>query len=435
MKILLSAPYTRRTKDNLILKAQEILKRRQSLALGILSALTPEQHEIEIIDENNYSLIDTKKQYDLVAISSITPHIIRAYKIADEFRARGIPVVLGGYHPSAMPEEAKQHADAVVIGEAEETWPQLLKDFENDKLKPFYKPRKPVDPKIIPHAKRDPKRGFFRTEEIQATRGCPYRCDFCAIQNTEGHIFRKRPVENVIDEIQKLNGKFIFFNDNSLTIDPEYTKELFMEMKGLNKQFECHGNINVLGEDDELLKLSKEAGCKTWWIGFESISQESINSIGKKTNIVKKYSIAIKKIKKHGLSVRGMFVFGFDGDTKNIFKDTLKTLKTWNIDIAYFFILTPFPNTPLFERLENEERILTKDWSKYNYGNVVFKPKNMTSKELYEKTRMVAKNFYSFKNSVQRIFNNKNLDFSGLINKFWHNFLYDRNFIKREYQF
>jgi len=434
MKILIAAAYQRRKRDVAVLKIQEILKRRRSLALGILAALTPTEYEVEIIDENNYSIINTQKNYDLVGISSITPHALRAYQVADEFRKRGITVVLGGYHPSSLPNEAKQHADSIVIGEAEETWPQLLKDFENNRLKPVYKPERLVDPRIIPYAKREEKRGISRVEEIQATRGCPYRCAFCSIQNTEGHNFRKRPIENVIEEIKKLNSDHIFFNDNSLTIDPEYTKSLFRELKGLHKHFECHGNINGLN-DDELLKLSREAGCHTWWIGFESISQESIDSIDKKTNIVDNYLRTIKKIREHGIAVRGMFVFGFDGDKRDVFHNTLKAIQKWKLDVAYFFILTPFPSTPIFDRLKEEGRILTEDWSKYNYGSVVFEPKNMSKEELFNKTREVAKIHYSFTNVMRRTFDNENLDFSRFASKLGHNLVYDRNFIKREYRF
>jgi radical SAM superfamily enzyme YgiQ (UPF0313 family) len=353
-------------------------------------------------------------------------HALRAYKIADEFRKKGVTVILGGYHPSLMPDEAKKHADSVVIGEAEITWPQLLKDFEKGELKSFYRQQKPVDPKIIPVVNRDQGKRYLSGADIQATRGCPYRCDFCSIQYIEGHRFRKRPIENVIEEIKALKNPFFYFYDSSLTIDNEYTKSLFMEMKGLKKRFACYGNINTLNEDEELIRLSKEAGCYTWYIGFESISQESLDSV-RKRNKVEKYSSGIKKIRKYGLQVAGLFMFGFDGDKPDIFNKTLKAIKGWKIDLADFNILTPFPGTLVFKNLDQEGRILTKDWSKYTSRNVVFKPKYMTPKELYEGTRTVAENFYSLNYTMKRIFHNGNLDFSRFLNKLRLNLFFYMN--------
>jgi len=435
MKILISAASKIHNNKNksFSYKLLEKTVRSGSLALAQLAAVTPKKHEIEIIDENRYELIDINKKYDLVGISFITQNAIRAYKIADEFRRKGIPVVLGGYHPSSLPEEAKQHADSVVIGEAELNWPKLLNDFENDQLKPFYRQEKPVDPRLIPLIRREIGLNFLHTNEVQATRGCPYRCDFCCMQNVEGYTFRKRPIENVIEEIKGIKSKSVFFDDSSLTIDVEFTKELFGEMKSLNKYFQCHGNINTLAEDDELLKLSKEAGCLTWYIGFESISQESLNSVHKNTNKVEKYESAVKKIRKYGLSIRGMFVFGFDYDKKNIFNETLKKVKNWRLDVAYFMILTPFPGTPLYNRLDEEGRILTKDWSQYTESNVLFEPKNMTKEELYEGVRSMVENYYSFSNVARRTLDNHKLNLPRFVCKASYNLSNDRHYIKRDY--
>ncbi len=433
MRILLALSHERRGEKNPLMLIKEVSKRRKSLSLSILEALTPKSYEVEIIDEMGYKKINTSKNYDLVAISTLTSDSIRAYKIADEFRKKGITVVLGGYHPSSMPKEAKEHADSVVVGEAELNWPKLLNDFENNNLKPFYIQKEPVDPKFIPSLHRENTSGFLHSNEIQATRGCPYKCEFCCMQNVEGTRFRKRPIEDVISEIKSIKGKYVFFDDSSLTIDAEYTKDLFKEMKKLNKYFECHGNINTLSDDDDLLELSKQAGCLTWYIGFESISQESLNSIKKNTNKVENYDKAIKKIRKYGLSIRGMFVFGFDGDKKDIFKETLKKVKQWGLDVAYFMILTPFPGTPLFDKLEKQDRILTYDWSKYTESNVVFKPKNMTKQELYGGVRKMVKDYYSLSNVIRRTYDNHNLNLSRFLCKASYNFTDDRSYIRRDF--
>ncbi|MCD6237200.1 MAG: B12-binding domain-containing radical SAM protein [Thermoplasmata archaeon] len=423
-----SSPQSRST----IFNFAKIMK-KVPFTFAQLIALTPNHHQIHIVDERYGDKIDFTKKYDLVAITSLTMHAPRAYQVADVFRKLGSSTVLGGYHPSAMPEEAKQHADAVVIGEAELTWPQLLKDFENGKLKPFYRQNRPVDSKLIPAPYRGKVQDYLPIQDVQATRGCPYRCEFCAIQNVEGHYYRKRPIEYVIEEIKSLKSKFFAFCDPSLTIDVEYTKSLFRQMKGLGKRFGCHGNINILHENEELIKLSKEAGCHVWYIGFESISQKSLDSV-KKANKVKNYAETIKKIRKHGIMVKGLFMFGFDYDTLDSFRETFKAIKQWKLDIAYFSVLTPFPGTPLFKRLDEEGRIITKDWSQYTFNNVVFQPKNMSREELFNKTCEVAKAYYSFFNISQRIVDNEKLDFSRFKTKLWLN-LIDRISIKDEFRF
>ena len=371
-----------------------------SLTLQQIAGITPPEHEVEIIDER-YEPIDFNKHYDLVGISCLTYNSIRGYEVADEFRKRGIPVVFGGYHASLVPHEVKQHADSVVIGEAEYTWPQLLKDLERGQLKPFYKADKLVEPEDIPPARHDIGVYTFM-EAIQASRGCPVGCEFCAMQKVEGPRFRGRPVKNVIEEMKTIKSKTIFFADASLTISPPYSKSLFKEMASLNKRFHCFGNINVLSKDDEFLRLSREAGVERWYVGIETISQENINQAGKRTNKVEDYAKAIKKIKDHGMNVTGFFMFGFDHDTPDIFKRTLEAMYEWGLDFASFSILTPYPGTRLFERLEKEGRITSYDWSRYEEGKVNYKPIGMTEQELLEGIRYIARDFFSIKQILKR---------------------------------
>jgi len=380
----------------------------KSLTFPILAALTPEKHDVELIEGDNHS-IDFTKKYDIVGITVTTASANLSYKIADEFRKNGSFVALGGYHPTALPNEAKQHADAVFIGESEDTWPQLLRDMEHKKPKEIYELEHPVHPNSIPIQRQI--NGKNTGLVIQATRGCPNRCEFCSISNMKfRHLFRKRPIETVVKEIKLFQNKSFAFYDDSLTIDPNYTKELFSSIKDLNKNFVSYGNINVLGKDEELLKIASEAGCTSWMIGFESVSPQSLKSAGKKTNKVEVYCKHVKKIHEYGMSIIGFFVFGFDYDTIDVFDKTTDLIEKCEIDAPLPFILTPLPGTPLYDRFEREGRILTKDWDKYNLGNVVFQPKNMTPEELLNNSINAHREWYKISNNVKRIL--KNLKYS-----------------------
>jgi len=410
MKILFIYPNPAKTLPSFIVKVLSIFSNPIIPAFKALTNITSEEHYIEILDERIEN-IDYEGDYDLIGISVMTNQAPKAYSISEEFRKRGKKVVLGGWHPSALPDEAKQHADSIVIGEAEELWPQLLKDLEKDKLEQIYRQEKPVDLSLIPNLGngRIKQKGINSAVAIEATRGCPYGCNFCAITHSPGRrIFRVRPVENVISEIQKIPQKYLLFSDASLTINPNYTKDLFKNMKDLDKKFYCYGNANVLFNDEELLKLAKEAGCISWTIGFDSISQKSLDSIGKKTNIADQYITVIEKIHDFGMNVEGSFMFGFDTDTSDIFDSTLDFICKSEIDKAEFHILTPFPGTPLFDELEKQNRILIKDWSKYDGKNVVYMPKHLTAEDLTNGIQKMYNGFYNPSNILRMIGRNVN---------------------------
>jgi len=378
------------------------------LALLSLKSVTPKNHHIQIINEG-YESIDFEDDYDLIGITSCTNNVTRAYKIADKFRKRGKTVVLGGIHVSSLPEEAKQHADSVVVGEGEDIWPLLLDDFENKKLKPFYIQKSPVDLNKIPpifeeDSERDPV--------IQISRGCPVGCEFCTITNQKfGKVFRAKPVDLVLKEIEHMNSSFFVFVDASLTIKPDFTKEIFKGMKDLNKKFTCSANLNVLANDDEFLKLAHEAGCVDFFTGFESISQDTIDSVGKGTNRIEEYKKAVDKIHDNGIAVTGCFLFGLDSDTPDIFDKTFIAIKNLDIDTPLFNTLTPYPGTPVFNRLEREDRILTKDWAKYTGEDIVFQPKKLTINELYTGPKKLIKKFYSIHRSSVRMVKSIKLGF------------------------
>lgn len=385
------------------------------LALQILASMTPPQHKVETIDEP-YENINFNNKYDLVGLSCMSYGVKRGYEIANEFRRRGTKVVLGGYHPSAFPEEAKRYADSIVIGETEITWPQLLRDLENGELKSFYRQEKPVDPKLIPAARRDITKIKSNFTGIEISRGCPVKCEFCAISNLPGgHIYRPRPVENIIDEMKGIKQKFLFFFSPSLTINVEHTKNLFNEMIGLNKKFSCDGNVNVLAHDEELLKLAKKAGCVGWTVGFESINQKTIERVGKTSNHVEEYEKVVKNIYGNGMVLRGGFIFGFDEDTLETFDETLKFIYKLKLNTISTGILTPYPGTPLYDRLEKEGRILTKDWAKYDSHHVVYKPKNMTPDQLLDNTIRIVREFRSFPNNIITIYRSSRMHFKNLI--------------------
>jgi radical SAM superfamily enzyme YgiQ (UPF0313 family) len=392
-----------------------------------LAAVTPKNHTMEMVDEA-VEKVDFDTDVDLVAITTFTRSAPRAYEIADEFRKRGKKVVLGGYHVSALPNEAIKHADSIVIGEGEDSFPKLLKDLEKKELKPFYEQEKPVDLDKVPILSQK-ERMLYKsssfTQSIQISKGCPVGCIFCSISYMKfGNIHRTRSIENVIQEMKTIPEKIISFADPSLTTNPKYTKQLFREMRGLNKIFGCEGNANILGRDDELLKLAAEAGCLSWYIGFESISQETIDSIGKSTNKVENYKNIIKKVHDYGMRVETAFMFGFDTDKLDVFTKTIDTIKDWEIDLIDCSTITPYPGTPFFNQLEKENRLLTKDWEKYDSFQVVFQPKHMSPEELANGVQTVWEEFYTPQAALKRSIMGLKLGFKPFLFSCLRNYFY-----------
>jgi radical SAM superfamily enzyme YgiQ (UPF0313 family) len=403
-----------------------------SLTMQQLAAITPVEHDVKIVDER-FEDIDFRGHYDVVALTSLTYNSLRGYEIADVFRKQGVPVVAGGYHASLLPEEAKQHADAVVIGEAELTWPRVLSDIQNHTLKPFYTAERLVNPEEIPAARHDI--GVYNpfAEAMQASRGCPTGCEFCAMQIVEGNRFRARPVAHLVDEAQSIKSRLIFFTDASLTISPPFSKTLFKALQPLNKHFDCFGNINVLSRDDELLRVASDAGVSMWYVGIESISQENINAAGKSTNKVEEYGKAIKKIKDHGMLVTGFLMFGFDHDSPETFSRTLQAINDWDLDGISLSIMTPYPGTRLFQRMEKEGRMTCKDWSRYTEGNVNYKLEKLTEEELFKGIQMIAQDYFSMYRIMRRcLFHNGKVTTPyRFISKFIGNIV-SRSFSRRE---
>ncbi len=374
------------------------------ITLPYIAAITPKQYDVSIVNEN-YDEINFDEDVDIVGITCYTMTAPRAYEIADKFRKNGKKVVLGGYHPTALPEEAIQHADSVILSEAEITWPKLLKDAEKNKLKKFYGPNPNFDMVDIPHIRRDLIRHNPFLGAVQTTRGCHNRCEFCAISSFCKHGIKQRPIKNVVDEIKQMPNRLFIFHDPHITAVPKYARSLFKEMikQKIKKRWVANGTSNILNKiDDEFLELARKAGCVEWFIGIESFSQEALNNIKKTVNKVEDFKKLIKRIYEHGMTVQAGVIFGFDEDTNETFDSTIEKINEFEIDVLEVNILTPFPGTPLFERLDREGRIFTKDWSKYNQVEVVFHPKNMTAEELYNGARKVAKEFYSYPKIIKR---------------------------------
>jgi radical SAM superfamily enzyme YgiQ (UPF0313 family) len=435
MEILFIYPWPQKQQSSFFLSQlkwklfSSLVSTSDDLVCQTIAAVTPKNHSIKMVDEA-IEQVDFNSDTDLVAISTLTRSAPRAYEIADEFRKRGKKVVLGGWHATALPDEAKQHADSVVIGEGEELFPQLLKDFEEKKLKPFYEQDRIVDLDKVPILTREERKkyksGSF-TQSIQISKGCPVGCNFCSISYRKfGHIHRKRSIEKVIAEIQTIPQKIIGFADPSMTIDTKYTKQLFRELKGMNRTFGCEGNANVLGRDDELLKLAAEAGCISWYVGFESVSQEAIDSIGKSTNKVENYKSVIKKIHDHGMRVEGAIIFGFDTDTPKIFDETIDTIQDWELDLIDISILTPYPGTPLFDQLDKENRILTRDWELYDSIHVVHKPKQMSPEELANGVQKVWEKLYPPLLSLRRGMKSMKFGVAPFVTSVLRNYMYYR---------
>jgi radical SAM superfamily enzyme YgiQ (UPF0313 family) len=355
------------------------------LGLTLLASLFPQTYEVKIINEA-IEKVDFDADVDLVGITGLTCVIKRAYAIADRFRERGVKVILGGVHPSLLPEESKEHADSVFIGEAEGMLDKVLGDFEAGELKPFYKNRDWSDLKGMPLPRRDLLSKHYKTffKVIETTRGCPNRCEFCSVPTINGKRYRLRPLEEVDQELSRIikkEGEYVFLADDNATAKEDYAFELFEIFKRHQVKWMGFTTIKI-AKNGELLKKAQESGCISLFIGFESLLQENLDNVSKRFVNTKELAHWIKTIQGHHIGIQGSFIFGFDEDDATIFKKTVEFVQKNNIELPTFSILTPFPGTPLQKRLEEEGRILDRDWSRYDMSHVVYKPKRMTVQEL-----------------------------------------------------
>ncbi|RKY02716.1 MAG: hypothetical protein DRP55_02515 [Spirochaetes bacterium] len=360
------------------------------LGITTLAALFPENWEIEVIDED-VDLVDLNSEPDLIGISSLTLNIPHAYDIADHFRKKGIPVIMGGLHVSSLPHEALYHCDSVVIGEVEPVFDEILKDFENKKLKKIYKAKNFFDLKNVPIARRDLLKPIHHKHltSVQATRGCPNNCEFCSVTPFFGHRYRFRPVEAVIKEIEMLldmgMSRTIFFVDDNIAENEHYAEKLFKALIPLKIRWGSFASVR-LAKNFKLLDLAVKSGCLELFIGFESLEQSNLEIASKNFVKVKEFPEIIDRFRSNGIMVQSAFIFGHDNDTKDIFKKTVDFVQRTGIDTPTFGILTPYPGTALRDRLIKEGRLIdTKgEWHKYDGSYALFQPKNMSVEELQQ---------------------------------------------------
>lgn len=397
MKLQLIVPAT---KENLRKRGKALCP---PLGLAMVAALTPPEVDVSLTDEN-VTVIDFQEETDLVGITTLTLTAQRAYEIADTFRAKGVKVVLGGIHPSMLPEEASQHADAVVIGEAEGIWLNLIKDFKANKLQREYRQSERPSLLNLPIPRRDlfAKEAYHVRNTISTTRGCPYSCSFCSVTSFFGHTYCHRPVEEILREIETLDKReIIIFVDDNIVGNPSFAKELFRALIPYKVKWVGQASVTIT-RDDELLKLAATSGCIDLFIGFESLSPANLAAVGKKINVVDEYENVIRKIHSQGIAIHGFFIFGFDEDDEDIFRHTVRFAQRMRLESAQFDYLTPYPGTAFCESMDQAGRILTKDWSQYGY-NLVFEPKRMSGEVLQKGHDWVWHEFYSIPSILRRI--------------------------------
>jgi radical SAM superfamily enzyme YgiQ (UPF0313 family) len=396
MKLLLVSPSHKFVKK--VLKAIKI----PQLALHILASLTPNDVDITVIDEEIRE-IDFSLDFDLVAVSCMTATANRSYQLSDMYRERGSKVVLGGIHPTILPQEAIQHADAVVIGEAEGCWADVINDFRKGTLQKLYHVPSP-DLSKYPFPRRDfhIDKALFNCVGLLTTRGCPYACEFCSVTDFYGRKIRHRPVSMVVEDIKRSGSKTFLILDDNVTGHPEYSKELFEALIPLGIRWIGQSSISM-AKDKEMLKLCRKSGCAALFFGIESVSPSSLTGMKKSLKSIEETEEAIKSIQDNGIAFHPSIILGFDTDTKAIFDDTLEFLARTKLPTMALHVLTPYPGTRIYQRFKDQGRIISQDWSHYDHSTVVFQPKNMTPQELAEGHYYVQSEFYSFSSILRHI--------------------------------
>jgi len=373
----------------------------QRVNLPLLAALTPPGHTITIVEEA-FAPDDIDQDVDLVGITVLTELAPRAYRIADAYRQKAVKVVMGGIHPTVLPDEALEHADAVVVGEAEGVWPRLVSDAASGQMQRIYRAGKLTDLQGLPKPRRDllpgtKYQGFTRIPiGVETSRGCPYDCEFCCIGQTLGQQYRVRPVQEVIAEIESVDSPHLFFTDDSLGLNRNVAKKLFTEMIPLRRRWLAQGTVS-LAQDLELLELMRRSGCLGLLIGFESVQKATQNEVMKIMNLRIDFYEAMRRFHGEGFGILGSFVFGFDYENKDVFEQTLDFIMRCRMDVVQLRVLTPYPGTRLYKRLLDEGRLFVRDWWLRGYppDTLLFQPKGMTADELISGYARLNRQAYS----------------------------------------
>ncbi|NCB92685.1 MAG: B12-binding domain-containing radical SAM protein [Clostridia bacterium] len=378
------------------------------LGLLTIANLLRSEHKISIENENIQEIVYTDKP-DMVGITVTVDTLPRAMNIAKKFREKGIIVVAGGIHITTATDMIPQDSfDVLCVGMAEGTWPDIIEDYKEGCLKPVYRcKRKMTGADIVSPAYDELSvNEYLYCNVIHTSRGCPYRCDFC--YNSSGEqSYLKRPIKDVIEDIKMVKSKHIMFIDDNFIGNPAWAQELIEALKPLHIKWNAAVSANI-ADHPKLLDLMKESGCQSLFIGFESVEPNSISSVHKVQNDVGKYDDLVEALHSRGIMINASFVFGLDSDTKETFAYTLDWIVKHRIETVTSHILTPYPGTKSYEKLKEENRIVTKDLSLYNTANVVFTPAKMTEQELYDGYLWIYKQIYSFKNIIRRLPKAKN---------------------------
>ncbi|UCF08298.1 MAG: B12-binding domain-containing radical SAM protein [Thermoplasmata archaeon] len=373
---------------------------------SILSSLTPDTHNIDFLHCGFEKPTEKKLAgYDVVGISVLTTMAKHAYKVGDMCRNLGITCIMGGIHPYIFPQEAKQHSDSVMLGEAEYIWNDILADVEHGTLKPFYKGSlaKPED-FPIPDLSVFNKYRFFTKKLAEIVRGCPHNCRFCGASMYSGRKYRYKILPNLIKEIEhwQKGGRIAHFTNTNLIASPKKTLEIMKGITEFNLRWWSPCDVKIM-DHDELIAAAADSGCMVLQFGFDSISKETLKSMNKSFNIKRDYRTLIKKCHDHGIEVSGSFIFGWDTDTKDVFEKTVDFACDADIDMPVYFPLTPFPGTDIYNTFLEQGRILTQDWSKYNWNMCVYRPNNMTPEELLSGCFFAFEQSYSTRNIFTRL--------------------------------
>ena len=379
------------------------------LNLAIVAAVAPENWDVEIIDENvtDGVHVPSAEGVDAVGIGAMTTQAYRAYELADAYRALGVTVVLGGIHPSALPEEALEHADVVCKGDAEGTLPRALRDLDAGCANSLYDWKDQPDAPIATPRKDllDP-RDYLVFNPIQTTRGCPHGCTFCTTPAIFGRKFRQRSVSDIIEEVrvakETFNTRVFIFSDDDVAGDHKWAMELFEALKPLKVKWASQCDI-LISRNDKLLAAMRDSGCIGLILGLESPKAGTLREAGKRYVNADEYIIRIRKIQSYGISIWGSFIFGFDNDNWHDCMDAVRFAQRAKLCMSCYPILTPYPGTQIFEQYESQGRLLTRDWDKYNGATVVFQPKQMTIPELRHAQMAAFHEFYTPASAFRRL--------------------------------
>ena len=378
----------------------------EPLAPATLAGLTPRDDvEIRFYDDRTEP-IRFDEPTDLVALSVETYTARRSYEIASEYRRRGVPVVMGGFHPTLVPDEARDYAESIVIGEAEDLWPRVVDDFRNGRLRSVY--RQSGRPSL---ERTRPDRSIFTGKRylpvglVEAGRGCHFRCEFCAVQSYFSNTQTRRPIEEIVDEVRRIRKPLIFFVDDNITSNMDEAKELFRALVPLKIRWVSQASINA-AHDEEFLRLIKASGCQGLLIGFESLNPASLRRMRKSFNTMHGgYERALENLRRHEIRLYVTFILGYDEDHGDTLEETLAFAERHKFYIVAFNHLTPFPGTPLYDRLRAEGRLLYDRWwldPAYRYGMVPFVPRGMTAAEVEQRCIDARQRFYGYRSIARR---------------------------------